>query len=48
MVFLSDNIGLQFGVFLGTWLGADDRLYDLGVVDEAPVVTGRFGIIFML
>ncbi len=48
MVFLSDNIGLQFGVFLGTWLGADDRLYDLGVVDEAPVVTGRFGMILML
>ena len=48
MVFLSDNIGLQFGVFLGTWLGADDRLYDLGVVDEAPVVTGRFGVVFML
>lgn len=48
MVFLTDNIGLQFGVFLGTWLGADDRLYDLGVVEKAPVVTGRFGLTFML
>ena len=48
MVFLTDNIGLQFGVFIGTWLGAEDRLYDLGVVEEAPVVTGRFGLTFML
>ena len=48
VVFFNDSIGLQFGVFVGAWVGADDRLYDLGVIDEAPVVTGRFGIIFLL
>ena len=48
VVFVNQNIGIQFGVFLGAWVGAPERLFDTGVLEEAPVVTGRFGVVYVL
>jgi len=48
LLMLADHVGLQLAVRLGTWLGADDALFDRGVLEEGLVVSGRFGLAVVL
>ena len=45
---LGEHLGLQLGVRLGTWLGADQSLYDREVLDDGLVISGVFGLSLIL
>lgn len=48
LIRLGGVVGLELGVRVGAWFGAPDSLYDRGFIDEGAIVSGRFGLSFIL
>jgi hypothetical protein len=46
--FVSQNAAFSFRGGVGTWLGADQSLFDRGILEEAPIFEYGFGFSFFL
>ena len=44
LVILGGSVGLTLGMGVGTWLGADQSLYDRKLLKEGVIFSGRFGL----
>lgn len=46
--FVGKNVAFSFRGGIGAWLGADQSLYDRGILEKAPIFKWGFGVSFFL